>query len=371
MSENPKNMKKNPLILLVIIAIILTPLVYRHISNTSSSDIPIHGLIIIFDNYGIDGTISSINSRLVNDILDDIETHFGEDSQPKQEKNINVRILNIRDPGLIDSEGRNRQPIEFTISLGSSAESANNLDIVERHLANAINDGFYFEGDIKESTWDRTKILKYAVSIFNVWGSSSYENYRIIILSNSLPSGRLPIAYGDVVGGISNRIFGDSFVIEEETLPELYLEPVFPFEKLLFSFYEQCYTIIDTTLFTYLTNYINDIEKYLNHNPEAKLYVIGSEVQIHKDRGQGDDKIAFKRAYEIQNILIGLNIPANRIELIDAGTTTFSWRPKNKFLESGYFDPNGAELRRVAVIIPSTTQRYKEDLEIAKNLQLQ
>ena len=91
---------------------------------------------------------------------------------------------------------------------------------------------------------------------------------------------------------------------------------------------------------------------YVESSPSNYLYVVGSAAWTSKYGDLKHDPVALKRANKIANVLnTDCGIPSDRIKVIDAGNTEFSWRNFEK-----------AELNRLVRIIPNSATSEVNEL---------
>lgn len=93
-----------------------------------------------------------------------------------------------------------------------------------------------------------------------------------------------------------------------------------------------------------------DLNEFLEKT-DKKLYVIGSIAKTSPDNNMARSDVSKGRAQLVADLLIDeYHVPESRIELVDAGTTQFSWRNAEEFPD-GIYDRGAAQKNRVVAII--------------------
>lgn len=102
------------------------------------------------------------------------------------------------------------------------------------------------------------------------------------------------------------------------------------------------------------------LEDYINKT-NYKLYVVGSIAKISPDSDHRSDEVSAARAAAIAEKLVKeYEVPENRVAIIDAGTTKFSWRAAEEF-PNGQQDDEAMEKNRVVAIIgQNATDQFNE-----------
>jgi len=107
----------------------------------------------------------------------------------------------------------------------------------------------------------------------------------------------------------------------------------------------------------------NSVLAYLEHNPESKLYIVGSEARLRPNLPNSrEPELSTQRANTVRQILESeFGIPSYRIESFGAGTTVFSWRNANEFPDGSTIQVQEyAQQNRVVAIIPSSAVEFEE-----------
>lgn len=107
----------------------------------------------------------------------------------------------------------------------------------------------------------------------------------------------------------------------------------------------------------------NDLSKFLSET-EYKLYVVGSVAKVRPGK-EGDlrsDDLAEKRAKTVVKLLTEkYNVPAERMIIINAGTTTFSWRNADEYINNSPTQVDSeAQKNRVVAIISENSSLVEE-----------
>ena len=108
--------------------------------------------------------------------------------------------------------------------------------------------------------------------------------------------------------------------------------------------------------------YVNAIiQDNLNAYPEKRLYIVGSEASVYRNRpNPGGGRYAAMRTNAVKDVLVRqFNIPYAQIITINAGTAVFSWRNECEFID-GIAIPENMQRNRIATIIPSWIQEFYE-----------
>lgn len=112
-----------------------------------------------------------------------------------------------------------------------------------------------------------------------------------------------------------------------------------------------------------LNNVANEIEEHLNSEDAPILYVVGSIAKTSPDSNQRESDVAKGRAEAVAKLLIDdYNVPNERIKIINAGTTEFSWRNAKEFPDGINKDPIAAQNNRVVAIISSSAEEWVAEL---------
>jgi hypothetical protein len=100
-----------------------------------------------------------------------------------------------------------------------------------------------------------------------------------------------------------------------------------------------------------ITDYAPAIKEYLQYNPDKKVYVVGSIALTEPGREHREDNVSLIRAQRVAGILEDNGI--ERVEVIDAGTTIFSWRNAVEFPDGTIAskDNNALQSNRLVAII--------------------
>lgn len=119
---------------------------------------------------------------------------------------------------------------------------------------------------------------------------------------------------------------------------------------------EQAHYIINEKLIK--NGKLND---FIN-NTDYKIYVVGSIAKVTSDQKLREDEISAGRARAVRDLLVNdYNVPTERIEVIDAGDTVFSWRNAVEFPE-GVKDPSAQEANRVVAVISENSTDLVQEL---------
>lgn len=119
----------------------------------------------------------------------------------------------------------------------------------------------------------------------------------------------------------------------------------------------------DNDQVTQVSNAINgQLTDYLN-NTKNKIYVVGSIAKTAPDKSQKTDEISGGRAQAVADLLISLGAPEERIIVIDAGVTEFSWRNAVEFPDGFTCDPVAQQENRVVVIIGENSEKLDQLIE--------
>lgn len=114
-----------------------------------------------------------------------------------------------------------------------------------------------------------------------------------------------------------------------------------------------------------IKGYALEIIEYLNSYPEEKIYVCGSIAKVTPDKDCESHTLSEARAQKVADILINdFGIPKERIIVIDAGTTKFSWRNNEEF-PNGTLNRENQQNNRVVEIIPESCVSEIEELRSA------
>lgn len=114
-----------------------------------------------------------------------------------------------------------------------------------------------------------------------------------------------------------------------------------------------------------ITSRTTDLMNYLNENPNEKIYVVGSIAKDSPDLNKSTSPISAQRADKVAKVLINnCNLPANRIAIIDAGTTKFSWRNHEEY-PNNKLNLTNQQNNRVVMIIPESCTREVQELKDA------
>lgn len=107
----------------------------------------------------------------------------------------------------------------------------------------------------------------------------------------------------------------------------------------------------------------DDLSKFLSET-EYKLYVVGSVAKVRpgKDGDLRSDDLAEKRAKTVVNLLIEkYDVPADRMIIINAGTTAFSWRNADEYINNSPVQVDSeAQKNRVVAIISQNSSLVEE-----------
>lgn len=97
--------------------------------------------------------------------------------------------------------------------------------------------------------------------------------------------------------------------------------------------------------------------KFLEHDSEAIVYLVGSEARVYHNReNSGDGELSLSRANRIRELLISeFALPPEQLVTIGAGTTVFPWRNSDEFIDGSHVqNAENASRNRVVAVIPST-----------------
>lgn len=100
---------------------------------------------------------------------------------------------------------------------------------------------------------------------------------------------------------------------------------------------------------------VSELEKFLNET-DYKIFVVGSIAKTSPDRTDRHNVTSMERAQAVTDMLIKeYDVPENRIVVIDAGVTEFSWRNANE-------DDGPKQANRVVAIISENTSDLVQEL---------
>lgn len=102
---------------------------------------------------------------------------------------------------------------------------------------------------------------------------------------------------------------------------------------------------------------------YLESDPENnKIYVVGSIARITPDEDtKKSNEISLGRANWVAEAMIDpFGVPRDKLVIIDAGTTEFSWRPGHEFIDGKVNKENQQSSRMVALIPSNATAKVNE-----------
>lgn len=105
----------------------------------------------------------------------------------------------------------------------------------------------------------------------------------------------------------------------------------------------------------------DDIVEFLNADSTNKLYIVGSIANTSDNLQTRTAKYAGDRAEAVAKLLYERGVPEERIVVINAGTTKFTWRNTDEF-KNGAWDNKLAEFNRVVAIIGSTSEAEVAEL---------
>jgi len=107
---------------------------------------------------------------------------------------------------------------------------------------------------------------------------------------------------------------------------------------------------------------VDAIYKYICAYPDKTVYIVGSIARTSSGEATAKHNwLAKERAQKVAEILIkDYNIPSERLVVIDAGTTEFSWRPGKEFVNGVKNPQNQQSSRVVAIIAEDSTEKVDE-----------
>lgn len=111
-----------------------------------------------------------------------------------------------------------------------------------------------------------------------------------------------------------------------------------------------------------------EIFTLLKEHPEITIYVVGSKAKTTPDEDVSTDPLSRDRANAVANLIQKMfGISASQIQIIDAGTTRFSWRSGVEFPDGTWAskDKVAQMQNRVVAIIPSTSSSLVNELSTA------
>lgn len=100
-------------------------------------------------------------------------------------------------------------------------------------------------------------------------------------------------------------------------------------------------------------------------NSNDKIYVVGSIAMTKYNTPKKTSDISKKRAEAVKGLIVSeYGIDPERIIVIDAGTTEFSWRNGKEFPDGPreHGDPGEMQKNRVVAIIPESDEEYMKEL---------
>lgn len=105
---------------------------------------------------------------------------------------------------------------------------------------------------------------------------------------------------------------------------------------------------------------IGNIIKYLNAYPDKKVYVVGSIAKDTPTKECESHELSAARAEKVIDLLVSEhNIPKERLIMIDAGTTSFSWRNAVEYVD-GIVNKANQQSNRVVAIIGEDADEVQE-----------
>lgn len=113
-----------------------------------------------------------------------------------------------------------------------------------------------------------------------------------------------------------------------------------------------------------LASHIDEILLYLQENPDQCLYLVGSIALTSEDAEKIRSSVSAARAQAVADILTeDYGIRQNRIIVIDAGTTAFSWRGANVYSDNAsdsYTEQEEMAAARVVAVIAENSEDVDE-----------
>lgn len=107
---------------------------------------------------------------------------------------------------------------------------------------------------------------------------------------------------------------------------------------------------------------LESLLKFVN-SEDGTIYVVGSIAKTSPDSNEKTSQISANRAQVVKELLIELGIPSTRIQTIDAGVTTFTWRNSDEFPD-GKKNTTNQQNNRVVAIIPDSESCASEVQEL-------
>ncbi len=118
---------------------------------------------------------------------------------------------------------------------------------------------------------------------------------------------------------------------------------------------------IDVAVST-LNKMSGDLNTFINRT-DRKLYIVGSIAKTSPDKDAAASTVSKDRAQAVADLLVNrYSVPDDRIEIIDAGTTPFSWRNADEFPDgtAASYDMAAAQKNRVVAIISENSSLADE-----------
>lgn len=111
-----------------------------------------------------------------------------------------------------------------------------------------------------------------------------------------------------------------------------------------------------------IEEYKDDIVDFLTADPtNNKLYIVGSIANTRKNLKSRTADLAQARAEAVAKLLYERNVREDQIIIINAGTTEFTWRDTDEFV-NGEWNNQLAESNRIVAIIGSTSKEQVAEL---------
>lgn len=176
------------------------------------------------------------------------------------------------------------------------------------------------------------------------------------------------VVFKDETGAI---IPTPSFTIKTKT-PENVPSVTLKFDETSIGFVAQSTEFLDESVaISILDGAVVNIVNFLNDSVESDgfIYVVGSIAKVHPEDDYHEDPYASGRAQKVVDTLLERykDLPKDRIKIIDAGTTEFSWRNAVEFPDGteASRDLEAMSKNRVVAIFSNTCTDLEQELRDA------